>query len=251
MKIKTLIADDEPLARRGLQTLLASEKDVDVVAACADGVEAIAKIEDLRPDLVFLDIRMPEVDGFAVVRALRLERLPLIIFVTAFDDYALEAFRVHALDYLLKPVKAGDVAKALQRVRGYLRHHPAELQQRIEQLLAEHPQKNYLERLIVRGAKVIDVIKVEEVLWLEAEGDYVGIHTAAKKYLHREKIGALADQLDPAIFCRIHRSAIIRLDLIKQLISQSNGDYEIVLTTGKRLSLSRTYREKLFARLNR
>ncbi|NUO80860.1 response regulator transcription factor [candidate division KSB1 bacterium] len=251
MKIRTLLIDDEPIARRGLRNLLKTEPDIEIIGECGDGLQAVEEIAGKQPDLVLLDIQMPELDGFSVIETLGMERMPLFIFVTAFDDFALQAFRVHALDYLLKPIKAPLLQAALTRARTMLaaRNHQHENQKLAALLRDLNHASRYAERLVVKEKDGIVVLKVREVQWFEAYGDYVRIYQNGKKHLLREKIGALEQRLDPKQFLRIHRSAIVKLDGIKTLMPLTNGDYNLTLTDGTRLTLSRTYREKFFAHL--
>lgn len=249
--IKTIIVDDEPLARQGLENILAGRDDVKIIASCTNGVDAIEKIERLLPELVFLDIQMPEVDGFEVIRQLDLSPAPLFIFVTAFDCFAIDAFRVHALDYLLKPVKAAEIYQAVNRAAEILKLQTHQEQaSRIRQLLSDLPAKPFLQRLVIRGTRALEVVAVNDILWLESRGDYISIHTAKKSYLHRETMTALLSQLDPKIFCRIHRSSAVALHFVHKLLPLSNGDYEIQLQNGRRLSLSRTYRSAFLEQLH-
>ncbi|MEK7727200.1 MAG: LytTR family DNA-binding domain-containing protein [candidate division KSB1 bacterium] len=251
MKIRTLLVDDEPIARRGLRSLLKAEPEVEIIGECGDGLQAVEEIASTAPDLVLLDIQMPEIDGFSVIETLGLERMPLFIFITAYDDFALRAFRVHALDYLLKPVKAALLHDALVRVRALLAAHShAREEQRLAALLRDLSNTQcYAERLVVKEKDGILVVKVSEVLWFEACGDYVRIQHHGKKHLLREKIGELEQRLDPKQFARIHRSAIVKLDAIKTMTPLTNGDYSVTLHDGTRLTLSRTYREKFFTHL--
>ncbi len=258
MKIRTLLVDDEPLARRGLRNLLKAEPDIEIIGECGDGLQAVEDIAGKTPDLVLLDIQMPELDGFSVIETLGLERMPMFIFITAYDDFVLRAFRVHALDYLLKPVKAPLLQEALAHARTALAahaHKPEE--QRLAALLRDLSiAQRYAERLVVkerereRERESIVVLKVSEVQWFEGYGDYVRLHQNGKKHLLREKIGELEQRLDPKQFVRIHRSAIAKLDSVKTMTPLTNGDYNVTLNDGTRLTLSRTYREKFFARLH-
>lgn len=249
--IRTLIIDDEPIARQGLRALLQSEPDVEIIGECGDGLQAVEEIETHSPDLVLLDIQMPELDGFGVIEALGRRPAPIFIFITAFDEFALRAFAAHALDYLLKPVKAEAFRFALQRARALLQSEQrAGFEQKLAALLHDRPRREkYLERFVVKSMGRVDLIKVEEVDWLEAEGDYVGLHYHGKKHLLRAKIGALEGQLNPGQFVRIHRSTIVRLDALKTMHASTNGDYVVFLKNGAQLNLSRNYREKVFAQI--
>lgn len=251
MKIRTLIVDDEPIARRGLRNLLKAELEVEVIGECGDGLQAVEEIARSTPDLVLLDIQMPECDGFSVIETLGLARMPLFIFITAHDDFALRAFRVHALDYLLKPVKAAQLHEALARARAQLATHaPAQEEPHFAALMRElATAQRYVERFVVKEKDGIFIIKTSEVQWLEAHGDYVRLHHHGKKHLLREKISELEQRLDPKQFARIHRSTMLKLDCIKTMTPLTNGDYSVMLHDGTRLTLSRTFRENFFARL--
>jgi len=251
MKIRTLIVDDEPVARRGLRAMLKAAPDIEIIGESVDGLQAIEEISTKTPDLVFLDIQMPEVDGFGVIETLGLTQRPFFIFVTAYDDFALRAFRVHALDYLLKPVKAKLLQSALDHARQMLaRNVKKENDPRVTALLHDFSAaKRYVERLVIKSTGNVMILKVDEVDWFEAYGDYVRIHRHGKKELLREKISELERRLDPAHFLRIHRSAIVKIDSIKEMQPLTNGDYAVILRDGASLALSRTYREKFFAHL--
>jgi two-component system LytT family response regulator len=241
-KIRALIVDDEPLAREGLRQLLAAEHDVEVVADCADGFEAIAEIERTKPDLMFLDVQMPELDGFEVVSAIKPELLPAIIFVTAYDKYALRAFDTHAVDYLLKPVDPRRLSAALGRARDNLHLH--RLNGNLLVLLQElQEQRKSDARFLVKSAGRAVLVKAQDIDWISAEGDYACLHTQKQKHLLRETLNVLQQQLDPAKFIRIHRSMIVNIDRIKELELLSHGDAVIVLKDGSRLTLSRNYRQ--------
>lgn len=250
-QIRTVIVDDEPLGRTVIREMLRREPDFTVVGECANGHEAIASINAERPDLIFLDVQMPEVDGFEVLAALDADRLPLVIFVTAYDQYAVSAFEVHAVDYLLKPFDRERFGKALQRAkeqlqRGHLNQPPADVSQRILALLEEQRSKpKYLERLVIKTNGRIFFLKTDEIDWISAEGNYVNLHVKKESYLLRETISNLESQLDPQRFARIHRSQIVNLDRIRELRHWSHGEYQIILHSGEELMLSRSYREKL------
>ena len=246
--MRTLIVDDEPIARQGLRSLLAHEYDVELIGECGDGLQAVEEIETKTPDLVLLDIQMPELDGFGVVSAVEPRALPIFIFITAYDEFALRAFAAHALDYLLKPVKAEAFRFALHRARAVLQGgRGASFDQKLAALLGDLPGRGkYLERFVIKSVGRVDLIKVDEVDWLQAEGDYVGLHHRGEKHLLRAKIGELETQLNPTQFVRIHRSTIVRIDAIQTLQAATNGDYFVFLKTGVRLHLSRSYRERVF-----
>jgi two-component system, LytTR family, response regulator len=245
--IRVVIVDDEPLGRTVIREMLRSDSDFAVVSECATGQEAIAVISNERPDLVFLDVQMPEVDGFAVLTALAPEHLPMIIFVTAYDQYAVSAFDVHAVDYLLKPFDRERFGRALQRAKAQLRQQSAnDVNQRILALLEEQRAKpKYLERLVIKNNGRVFFLKTEEIDWISAEGNYVNLHVKKESYLLRETISSLEAQLNPQKFARIHRSQIVNIDRIRELHHWSHGEYQVILHDGAELMLSRSYREKL------
>ncbi len=251
-KIRALIADDEPLARKGVHAILKAETDITVIGESADGFETVAAIREKSPDLVFLDVQMPGLDGFGVIEQVGVEHMPVVIFVTAYDLHALRAFQVHAIDYLLKPLDAERFHVALGRARALLQQHEfTEINQKLTSLLHTlRANRAYPERFVIKSLGSIEVVKIDDIHWIEAEGDYVRLHVHGKSHLLREKISALENQLDPAVFVRIHRSAIVRLDRIALLKPQSNGDHEVLLRDGRKLSLSRTYHDCVFAALN-
>ena len=247
--IRVLVVDDEPLAREKIRGMAADDPDLRVVGECTNGAEAIEAVQTLKPDLLLLDVQMPEVGGFAVLDALRSNggHLPPVIFITAYDHYAVRAFEVHALDYLLKPFDRERFAAAMERAKKQLRRDPDNgIDARILALLEQikEPQR-YSERLVVKTGGRVFFLNTDEIDWIEAEGNYVSIHTGAKGYLLRETISSLETQLDPREFVRIHRSAIVRLDRIKELQPWSHGEYHVILHDGTQLTLSRSYREKL------
>jgi two-component system LytT family response regulator len=247
MKIRALIADDEPLARERIRTLLAHEADIDVVAECADGRETVRAIQKLTPDLVFLDIQMPELSGFEVLRKLDASAAPAIIFVTAYDQYALQAFEVCALDYLMKPFDAERFQKALERGREQIRRlRSGEVNERLLALLEDLERgRKYLERLVIRTGGRVFFLRVDEIDWIEAAGNYVRLHIGAEEHLHRETMNGLEQQLDPSRFARIHRSTMVNLTRIKELQPWFRGDYVVILRDGHQLTLTRSYRGRL------
>lgn len=245
--IRAIIVDDEPLGRTVIREMLRRDQDFAVVGECANGHEAIAVIKAERPDLIFLDVQMPEVDGFEVLSALDAGHLPMVIFVTAYDQYAVGAFEVHAVDYLLKPFDRERFGKALQRAKAQLqREYTSDVSQRILALLEEQRiRPKYLERLVIKNNGRIFFLKTEEIDWISAEGNYVNLHVKKDSYLLRETISSLESQLNPQRFARIHRSQIVNLDRIRELRHWSHGEYQVVLHDGVELMLSRSYREKL------
>ncbi|HEV2147656.1 MAG TPA: LytTR family DNA-binding domain-containing protein [Longimicrobiaceae bacterium] len=247
MRITTLIVDDEPLARARIRGLLAQEKDFELVGEARDGAEAIEAVRELRPDLVFLDIQMPQVDGFGVVQAIGPANMPLTIFVTAFDEFALRAFEAHALDYLLKPFAVERFAGTLERVRQARgRELDTRLQERLEGLLESLGESSkYLERFVVRSGPKLRFVFPDEVDWMSADGNYVRLHSGGTSSLIRESMGKLETRLDPRKFVRIHRSTIVNVERIRELESVFQGEYLVVLQDGTRLSSSRAYRGRL------
>ena len=253
MTLRILIADDEPVARRRMRRLLAQAKDVEIVGECGDGASTVEMIGSTAPALVFLDVQMPELDGFAVLQAIGAERMPAVVFVTAFDRYALRAFEVHALDYLLKPVDAHRLLGALERARlAVANRHGSLLDPRVLALLNQlASDRKYLARLPVRADDRLLVIDLDDVDWIGAADNYVTLHVGAREYVVRDTMGRLERELDPARFVRIHRSTIVRMDRIRELLPDFHGDFTIVLKSGARLTLSRRHRANLEKALGR
>ncbi|MFY9621995.1 MAG: LytTR family DNA-binding domain-containing protein [Pyrinomonadaceae bacterium] len=246
-KIRTIIADDEPLARRGIRAQLKSEKDFEVISECRNGHEAVRTIETESPDLVFLDVQMPELDGFGVVDAIGPARMPAVIFVTAYDRYALRAFEVHALDYLLKPFDDDRFAGALQRARRHIeRKDIDDLGRRLQGLLDDlQPRNKYVDRLVIKSAGRIFFLSVAEVDWIEAADNYVRLHAGSESHLLRETMNNLEKKLDPEHFLRIHRSRIVNIQRVKELRPLFRGEYDILLKDGTRLETGRGYRDRI------
>jgi two-component system, LytTR family, response regulator len=245
MSLSVLIIDDEPLARAFVRKMCDRHNDINILGECENGIKAIAEIESLRPDLVFLDVQMPEVDGFDVLSALDPEAIPQVIFVTAYDRYAVKAFEFHALDYILKPFDQERIDAALDRARKQVINESRELlSERVLALLSSQKQ-DYLNRVIIKNAGRVFFVKLDEVDWVEAEGNYVALHTGKQKHLFRSPIKSFELQLDPAKFRRIHRSTIVNIDKIKELQAWFRGDYKVVLTDGTELRLSQRFRENL------
>ena len=247
MSIRTLIVDDEPLARERIRMLLEDQPDLEIVTESANGTEALREIQRLAPDLVFLDIQMPELTGFELLDHLDPARIPVIIFVTAYDQYALKAFEVCALDYLLKPFDRERFNRALARARTELdRRKAGQVNDQVLKLLSELQQrKKYLEKLIIRDGGRVFFLRADEIDWIEAAGNYVRLHTGKEEYLYRETMLNLEAQLNSERFVRIHRSAIVNIERIKELQPWFRGDYVIVLRDNQKLTLSRTYRGRL------
>ena len=252
MSIRVLLSDDEALARGRLRGLLQAEPDLEIVAECGDGKSAIAAILREKPDLVFLDIQMPEVDGLGVVEAVQKEGpLPLTIFVTAYDRYAMRAFEVHALDYLLKPVNKERLGEALGHARKQILH-PSEaiFQKRVLEMMASlDPRQQSPERIVVKSDGEIVCLKPQEIDWAEAAGNYVCLHVGNVTHILRETISALENRLGARQFLRVHRSTLVNVDRIKTLKPSLYGDYSILLRDGTKLTLSRGFRETVLRRL--
>jgi two-component system LytT family response regulator len=246
VKIRTLIVDDEPLARERVKRFLKDERDIEVLGECGNGSDAITVIQEKRPDLVFLDIQMPEKNGFDVIKAIDGKLLPTIVFITAYDQYALQAFEVHALDYLLKPFNRerfhSAVGRAKEQIEGQKR---GELDERLASLISSiTPEKKYLERMVVKSVGRVFFLKTEEIDWIEASGNYLKLHVGRDAHMIRETMNAVEAKLDPSQFMRIHRSTIVNVDRIKELHPMFSGDYSVILRDGTELALSRNYRER-------
>lgn len=233
-KIRTLVVDDEPLARSNVTVLLRSDSDVEIVGECDSGKEALAQIRSRKPDLVFLDIQMPECDGFDVVEQLGRDLLPAFVFVTAYDQYALKAFEAGALDYLLKPFDNARFAHALSRAK-----------ERVSQN-KKSPAKT--DRFMIKSTGQISFVKIAEIDWIEAADYYACLHVGAKSHLLRRRMSELERELDGETFCRIHRSSIVNLNRVRGLELNAEGEYEVVLDGGRKLRLSRRYRKQLQSR---
>ena len=252
-KIRTLIVDDEPLARERLASLLSGEADVEIVGQCRDGEEAVTAITDHTPDLVFLDVQMPAMNGFEVIEAVGSERMPLVIFVTAYDQHALKAFQVRALDYVLKPFDRDRFQEALQRARGQIqRDETGDLGRRLLALVKDlRRDQPKTDRLVVKSGGRLFFLRADEIDWIEAAGNYVRLHVGPASHLLRETMNAIEGRLDAEKFFRIHRSRIVNMERIQEMQPWLNGEYAVLLRTGTRLTLSRGYREKLQERLAR
>lgn len=252
-KMKVLIVDDEPLAREKIRNLLKKKSEFEVVGECGNGKEAVRSIRKQQPDLVFLDVQMPEMDGFGVLEALGADTIPMVVFVTAYDRYALQAFEVYALDYLLKPFDRERFEKALQRAQqSFDQGKNEDLKTGILSLLDElsktrkaDPAPRFLERLAIKSNGRIFFLKTPEIDWIESEGNYVRIHAGKESFLMREALSVLEKQLDPKHFLRIHRCSIVNLDRIQELQPWFHGEYRVILRNSVQLTLSRSYREKL------
>ncbi|MGD8378321.1 MAG: LytTR family DNA-binding domain-containing protein [Gammaproteobacteria bacterium] len=250
-QVRTLIIDDMPLARGRVRRLLAGRSEFEIIGEAGSGPEAVRRIRDDRPDLVFLDVQMPGMDGFQVIDAIRHDHLPAVIFVTAHDEHAIRAFEVHALDYLLKPLDRERFDKALTRARSWLLGQPsAELAHRMRHLLESlEPTPPIARRLAIRTGGRRLFIDTSDLDWIEAAGNYLCLHLGKQTHLVRETMSQLEKRLDPGEFVRIHRSAIVRIDRVKELRPLHNGDQAVTLHDGRELTLSRTYRETALPRL--
>jgi two-component system LytT family response regulator len=248
MTLRVLIVDDEDVARQRVRRLLAREQDVEIVGEASDGVQAVESIRTLSPDLVFLDVQMPEVDGFAVLERLRPHAVPEVVFVTAYDDYALRAFEVHAVDYLRKPFDATRFKEAFARARRRLASAQADERARkldalLAQIQAQPPRSR--ERLMVRADGRLYFVRVDDIDWIEAAGNYVKLHVGRETHLMRETMAGIEALLDPSRFLRIHRSAIVNLDRVREMQPWFSGEYTVILRDGTQLRLSRVYRDRL------
>ena len=248
-KIKTLIVDDEPIARARMVSLLRDEADIEVVGECENGLQAKSVIESTSPELLFLDVQMPEMDGIDLARAIQSSGAPAVVFVTAYDEYAVRAFEVHALDYLLKPFSAERFRSAL----GHAREHVA---QRRANSAGNHPASaetagNQRTRLMIKSGGRIHFVRMADIEWCEASGNYVRVHVGAQCHLVRDTMGHLESELDPHLFMRIHRSTIVNVDRIQEMHSSFSGEYVVLLRGGTRLTLSRGYRDAIQARLGK
>jgi len=249
-RIRAVIVDDEELARDRIHDLLELQPDVDIVGVCTDGPSAVETIDRTQPDLVFLDVQMPGMDGFEVVENLEAAKLPAVVFVTAHDAHALRAFEIHALDFLLKPFDQARFEKALERARGHMARttNGTVLDSRLVSLLEElHEERKYSERLIVKSSGRVFFVRTEEIDWVEASGNYVKIHTKSDAHLLRESMKNMESKLDPKTFVRIHRSAIVNIDHIKELEPWFHGEYVVIMRDGTRLTASRVFSDRLSA----
>ncbi len=233
-KIRTVVVDDEPLARTNLTTLLRRHPEIEIVAECGSGREALSAIRTMKPDLVFLDVQMPEFDGFDVIEMLGSDA-PCVIFVTAYDTYALRAFEVGALDYLLKPFDNARFERTLERAKDRIAHARNGQQAR--------------QSFVIKAAGQVSFVAASEIDWIEAADYYVSLHVGARTHLLRRSMAELEQELDPSAFCRIHRSAIVKLDEVQRLELNEAGEYDVLLRNGARLRLSRRYRKELQSRL--
>ena len=262
MPIKVVIVDDEPLARRGLVLRLGQIDGVEIVAECSNGREALQAVVEHQPDLLLLDIQMPGMSGFDVVKNLQQDQMPLVIFVTAFDQYAIDAFRVHAVDYLLKPIDEDRLAEAISRARRHLaaRSEITDKQRLLElvisitgksetsvaQLLKEHEGvKAYPDKLAIKDGGETTLVPMQDIDWVDAAGDYMCVHANGATHVMRVTMKELEEQLDPASFQRVHRSTIVNLDRVVKVCSHMNGEFYLALNNGASVKMSRSYKDKV------
>jgi two-component system, LytTR family, response regulator len=257
--IRTLVADDEPLARKGIRVWLESERDINIIGEATDGEEAAESIRELKPDLVFLDVRMPGIDGFEVLEKVARVHIPLTIFVTAYDSYAIRAFEVHAVDYLLKPISPARLSEAVDRVRHelLLRDELEVSQNRLLRLLesigrdnasqsrSSAPDVQFSRRFVVRDRDRFVIVTADEIDWIESAANYVELHVGKKVFSLRDTMRTLEARLDPNHFVRIHRSTIVNISRIKEISREWAGDFEVTLHDGTKLRMSRSYQDRL------
>lgn len=240
-----MIVDDEPLARDRIREMVKDDPEVQVIAEARNGLEALEAVAKYEPDIVFLDIQMPDIDGFEVLKNLKAESLPLIIFVTAYDQYALRAFDVHALDYLMKPFDRERFARALRHAKDQMKRPTDEQRDgKILALLEEIRGSRYLERFAIKTGEKVLFVRSEDVDSIEAEGNYVRIKLAGTSHMLRETINSVESKIDPRTFVRIHRSTIVNINRVKELQAWARGEYRVVLQNGTSYTLSRGYRER-------
>jgi two-component system LytT family response regulator len=271
MKINTLIVDDEPLARKGLSLRLAEFDNINIVGECKNGVDAVAIIPQVKPDLVFLDIQMPGLNGFQVINKLKElnQPIPIIIFVTAFDSYAIKAFDIHALDYVLKPVDEQRLRTAVDKVAQYLAlksegDHTHKLVRLVADFtgddcedilrklaLGEKIQsQSYPDILAIKDGSEVTRVPVSDIHWVDAAGDYMCVHTSDQTHIMRRTMKELDQQLDPRKFIRVHRSAIVNINFVQKLVSHISGEYHLILSNGSELKVSRSHRDKVKEMIN-
>lgn len=263
MLIRTVIVDDEPLAREGVRVRLEAEPDVEIVGEAADGPTAVQMITTLRPDLVFLDVQLPGLDGLEVLRRVSTEYLPSVIFVTAHDQYAVQAFQANAVDYLLKPYSRKRFEQAMARVRLELMKEVALAQthQKVVRLLhpdqpvgggavaGSRPEEPYVQRVAVKDRDRYLIVKTDTIDWIDSAANYAQLHSGGRAFLLRTTMNELEGRLDPELFVRIHRATIVNVDRVREIQPSEHGDFTIVLRDGTNLRLSRTYRDRLLSRI--
>jgi two-component system, LytTR family, response regulator len=248
-RLRAIVVDDEPLARAHLRSLLEGRPDVEVVGECGDGRSAVTMIDDLHPDLVLLDVQMPELDGLEVVRAVGVDQMPAVVFVTAYDEHALAAFELHAFDYILKPVNRARFTSAIDRIVGLVRSESVDATRRplTELVNAWQTERGSLVRLAVRGGGSGRVlfVRVADIDWIEADDDQVKVHTRGTTHVHRSTLTHLEQRLPPARFLRVHRSILVNVDRIQEIQPWFQGDWLIVLADGTKLQSGKSYRSRV------
>ncbi|MFO7446521.1 MAG: LytTR family DNA-binding domain-containing protein [Ignavibacteriaceae bacterium] len=254
MKIRTIIVDDEPLAREGIKLRLAEDKDICLVGEYGNGTDAVKAINNNHPDLVFLDIQIPGMDGFEVIERITVSPIPFIIFVTAYDKYAIKAFEVRALDYLLKPINDTRFTGSLVRAKEEIQNNAlSTFEKKIKSLItakdisSDKITSKKIERIAVKSKAGYSLLNVEEIEWIEAAGDYVYLHCRSKKHLHRETMSNIEESLSSSDFLRIHRSVIVNMNKVKEIQAEAHGDYYVYLLSGSKVKLSRNYKEKFLS----
>lgn len=268
MNINTIIIDDEPLARKGLALRLGQYPELNIIAQCKNGLEAVALIPQLRPDLIFLDIQMPGLNGFQVISKLRElnQPVPMVIFVTAYDTYAIKAFDAHALDYVLKPVDEKRLKAALDKVIKHVSLHTEnDHTETLAKLVADFTgddcedilrrlaageainTKQYPDVLAIKDGMQVTRVEINQIQWIDAAGDYMCVHTLNETHIMRRTMKELEDELDPRLFVRIHRSAIVNIKFVQKLVSHVSGEYHLILTNGSELKVSRSHRDQVKA----
>src|SRR5260370_5679475 len=252
-KIRVLIVDDESLARKFIRRMLKDDPEIEIVGECGNGKDAVTQIRKQDPDVVFLDVQMPEMDGFSVLEAVGLERLPEIVFTTAYEQYAIRAFELHALDYLLKPFDQARFRDAMRHAKERLHYRQLDDGRLQISALLENVKRRskYLDRLIVKAGGRIRFVKTDDISWIEADDKYVHLHIGQSAQMVRQTLGAMETQLDPTKFFRIHRSAIVNIERIQELQPMFGGEHAVVMEDGTRLTLSRKYKDKLFELLGK
>ena len=245
-RLQVLVVDDEKWARRRIASLLEDEPDVKIVGEAANGEDAVTGILELRPDLVFLDIQMDGMDGFEVIDAVGIERMPMVVFATAYDNYAVRAFETHAVDYLLKPIDKDRFRDALDRARHEISQKRSSPAPQLEALLEElRTRSGYLKRIGVSSAGRISIVRAADVSWFEAAGNYIKLHVGDREHLTRQTMKELQSRLDPEQFVRVHRSAIVNLDRVRELQPWFRGEQVLILDDGTRVTIGRRYRNEL------
>jgi len=255
MTIKTLIVDDEPLARERIRTILGNYPEFTITGECSDGFEAIRRITNDKPDLLFLDVQMPEMDGISVLKALKPDQIPVTIFITAYEDYALQAFEVHAADYLLKPFDKVRFIKAIEWAKEQISpksmHSSKQTDNTTDHNDDDSKHGSQMNRIMIKSNGRVNLIKVSDIDWIEASGNYLRLHVGDKVHLIRETMAKMEDKLNDEQFMRIHRSTIVNIDRIKELQPWFHGEYEVHLHNGTRLTMSRGYKDKLHGFIRR